>query len=43
MTDVLADALARKETLWGVLCRDASTTDLELMRRAGYRMKGVVW
>src|SRR5687768_8203838 len=40
MTDVLGDALARKETLWGVLCRDASITDLELMQRAGYR---IVW
>lgn len=25
---------------WGVLCRDATPTDLELMRRAGY---GIVW
>ena len=36
----LGELLAEHEALYGVICRDATLTDIELMAQAGYH---VVW
>ena len=40
VTDRLGELLQEHEHLYGVLCRDATLTDIELMAQAGYHL---VW
>ena len=40
MKDRLAELLAEKEVMFGVTCRDLSSTDVELMAQSGY---DIVW
>ena len=40
LSNRLGELLAEHETLFGVICRDATLTDIELMAQAGYH---VVW
>lgn len=40
MRDLLGDLLQSERVIYGVLCRDTTLTDLELMHLAGYR---IVW
>ena len=40
MNDRLGELLSENDVLFGIICRDATSTDLELMAQTGYR---IVW